>query len=391
MAAKLDLDRWHIVLVDKDENHYYQPGFLFIPFGVYREGDVVKPKRALLPGTIEVIFSDIERIEPAQNRVYLMKDDQVIHYDYLVVATGCEIRPDQIDGLLDGGWRETIFDFYTPDGALALHDALSRWGGGRLVVNIAEMPIKCPVAPLEFIFLADAYFRQRGMRSQVELVFSTPLDNAFTKPRAASVLGDLLAQKDIYLEADFNIMEVDPSKQVIRSYDEREIGYDLLVSVPTNMGAEMVERSGMGDDLNYIPTDAHTLQSKQWENIFVIGDAGDVPTSKAGSATHFMLDVVVENVFNHMTGRELEPGFDGHANCFIETGDSKGVLIDFNYEVEPLPGVYPLPVIGPMQLLKESRINHLGKLSFKWVYWNLLLPGRPIPVSNQFSMVGKHN
>jgi len=342
MAHHLDTQEWRIVIVDKNENHYYQPGFLFIPFGIYSPSDVVKPKRNFLPPQVEVIFSDIELIEPDENRVRLTRENKVINYDYLVVATGSRIVPEETDGMLDGGWRKNIFDFYTPDGAAALASFLKFWKGGRIVVNVAEMPIKCPVAPLEFIFLADWFFHERSIRDKVDIVFSTPLPGAFTRPRASAVLGDMLQTKGIQLEADFNIMEVDNDKQVIRSYDEREIGYDLLVTIPTNMGAEVIERSDMGDEFNFVSVDKNTMQSSKWENIWLIGDASNAPTSKAGSVAHFMLDVVIENMLRHMEGLAPLPKFDGHANCFIESGFEKGILIDFNYDVEPASWIWPL-------------------------------------------------
>lgn len=389
MAHHLDPREWRIVIVDKDENHYYQPGFLFIPFDIYSPGDVVKPKRNFLPPQVEVIFSDIELIEPDENRVTLTRENKVIHYDYLVVATGSHIHPEETEGMVDGGWHKNVFDFYTLEGATALSRFLKFWKGQRMVVNVVEMPIKCPVAPLEFLFLADWFFTERGLRNDVEIVFATPLPGAFTKPRASSVLGDMLEQKNIMLEADFNIMEVDNDKQVIRSFDEREIAYDLLVTIPTNMGADVIERSGMGDELNFIPVDKHTLQSERWENVWVIGDAGNAPTSKAGSVAHFMLDVLIENMLRHMEGLQPQPKFDGHANCFIESGFEKGILIDFNYDVEPLPGKFPLPGFGPFSLLKESPANHWGKMMFRWMYWNILLRGEEMPFESQMSMAGK--
>jgi sulfide:quinone oxidoreductase len=389
MAQHLDPREWRIIIVDRDENHYYQPGFLFIPFGIYSTADVIKPKRNFLPPQVEVIFSDIELIEPDENRVRLVKGERVIHYDYLVIATGAHLKPEETPGLVDGGWYKNIFDFYTLEGASALSRAFKFWKGGRMVVNVVEMPIKCPVAPLEFLFLADWFFHERGIRDKVDITFATPLPGAFTKPRASSILGNILAEKNIHLEPEFNIMEVDNDKQVIRSYDEREIEYDLLVTIPTNMGADVIGRSGMGDELQFVPVNKHTLQSNQWENVWVIGDASNAPASKAGSVAHFMLDVLVENILRHMEGLEPQPKFDGHANCFIESGFEKGILIDFNYEVEPLPGKFPLPGFGPFSLLKESAVNHWGKMMFRWIYWNMLLKGEEMPFESQMTMAGK--
>jgi sulfide:quinone oxidoreductase len=389
MAEMLNPEEWRIIIVDKDETHYYQPGFLFIPFGMYSPSDVIKPKRDFIPPNVEMILSDIEVIEPDQNRVRLTRDKRVINYDYLVVATGSHIHPEETEGLVNGGWRKNVFDFYTVEGATALGEFLRFWKGGRMVLNVAEMPIKCPVAPLEFIFLADWFFHERGIRDRVELIYSTPLPGAFTQPRASSILGGMLEEKGIHLEPDFNIGQVDSTNQKIISYDGREIEYDLLVSVPTNMGAEVIERSGMGDELNFIPTHKHTLQSEKWENVWVIGDAAKLPTSKAGSVAHFQLDVLAENICRHVQGLEPLPKFDGHSNCFIESGFEKGILIDFNYDVEPLPGKFPLPGLGPFSLLQESSVNHWGKMMFRWIYWNVLLKGQELPFESQMSMAGK--
>lgn len=382
---RYDLD---LTIIDMEETHYYQPGFLFIPFGIYNEDDVIKPKRDFFPSGVDVIMSPAEGIDPAGNKIKL-KDGRMIGYDYLIIATGSRIAPQEIEGMIDGGWRQNIFDFYTPDGAIALSKFLKYWDGGKMVVNIAEMPIKCPVAPLEFAFLADWYFTEQGMRDKVEIEFVTPLPGAFTKPIAAKFLGQFLEKKNIQLTTEFNIGSVDSSNNKIVSYDEKSIDYDLLVTIPTNMGAQIIEDSGLGDDLNFIPTDKHTLLSKDHENIFVIGDATDLPSSKAGSVAHFQADVLYDNILRTLDGRSLEEKFDGHANCFIESGFGKGILIDFNYDIEPLPGKFPLPGVGPFSLLQETRMNHWGKMTFRWVYWNLLLKGAELPIEAQMNMAGK--
>ncbi|NOX37566.1 MAG: NAD(P)/FAD-dependent oxidoreductase [Calditrichaeota bacterium] len=388
LAPVLDKREWQITLVDQDEIHYYQPGFLFIPFGIYTRQDVIKPKRDFFPPGVEVIISPIELIEPDRNRVKL-QNGKVLNYDILIIATGSHIHPEETEGLLDGGWRQNIFDFYTVDGACALAQHLKYWEGGKLVMNVVEMPIKCPVAPLEFVFLADWWFTEQGIRDKVEIEYVTPLPGAFTKPIASKYLGNFLEKKNIRLVAEFNTGRVDSTRNKLISWDGREVDYDLLVIVPTIMGADVIGRSGMGDDLNFIPTDPHTLQSKQWENIFVIGDATDVPTSKAGSVAHFESEILFENILRYIDGRPLLPDFDGHANCFIESGFGKGLLIDFNYTVEPLPGKFPLPGIGPYSLLEETRMNHWGKMMFRWMYWNLLLKGAELPIEAQMNMAGK--
>lgn len=388
LYKSLPKKEWEITIIDNDPIHYYQPGFLFIPFGTYKKSDVIKPKADFLPKGVNFLLKKIDRVDAPANKVYLETGEEV-NYDYLVITTGTHIKPDETPGLNDGLWRKKIFDIYSMEGSLALHEFFKNWEGGTLVSSIAEMPFKCPVAPLEFVFLADAYFTKRGMRDKVKIVYTTPLSGAFTKPKATALLGELLKQKNIEVVTDFYIERIDNENQSVVSFDGREVKFDVLSFVPVNMGADYIAKSGLGDDLNYIPTDKHTLRSEKFENIFVLGDTANIPTSKAGAVVHFASEILTENMLAIFKGEEPKAKFDGHANCFIEIGFGKASLIDFNYDTEPLPGVYPFPVIGPMGLLKNTRLNHFGKLAFKWIYWNMLLKGRDLPVSTHMSMTGK--
>ena len=389
LHKKLPASEWKITVVDQDNTHIYQPGLLLLPFGVYKAEELVKERNHFFPKNVDFIQAEIAKIDPDASTVSL-KDGRTLEYDYLVIASGTSPRPDQTPGMDDPKeWRKSIFDFFTLEGSKALGEALSTWQGGRLVVHITEMPIKCPVAPLEFAFLADAYFEEHKMRDKVEIVYVTPLEGAFTKPVCSKQLGYMLDDRKISLEPDFMIEHIDQERKVMVSMDEREIPFDLLVTVPLNMGADFIGASGMGDELNYVPVDKQTFLSRKYPNVFALGDASDIPASKAGSVAHFAIDLFSENFVEYIAGRPMVHNFDGHANCFIESGHGKGLLIDFNYQTEPLPGMFPIPVIGPLPLLKESHLNHLGKLAFRWVYWNLLLRGRPIPIPSLMSMSGK--
>ncbi len=378
---------WSVTVVEPSTTHRYQPGFLFIPFGTYAPEIVSRPVASTLRRGVTLVRDAVDRVDRGTRTVHLEGGD-TLTYDYLVIATGTTPRPDQTPGLPEA-LGTTAHEFFTYDGAVALREQLARFEGGRVVVHVAEMPIKCPVAPLEFAFLADDYFRRRGIRDKVELTYVTPLPGAFTKPVSAAYLGDMLERRGIALEPDFVVASVDGDARTLESYDERTVEFDLLVTIPVNMGADFVARSGLGDELNYVPVDKHTLLSKADDRIFAIGDATDAPASKAGAVAHFEADLFVPNFLAHVAGRPMPESFDGHANCFIESGGGKALLIDFNYATEPLPGTYPVPVVGPMRLLRESRVNHWGKLAFRHLYWNVLLPGRRMPVPTHMSMAGK--
>jgi sulfide:quinone oxidoreductase len=383
-TAELEID-----IVDQDNQHVYQPGLLFVPFGLTEPDDIVRKRDRQLHKGINYHESEIESVDVEANEVHL-GNGTTLTYDLLLISTGTKLLPEETEGLEGPGWNKDVFTFYDLPGATALAERLETFRSGHLVVNFFDLPIKCPVAPLEFAFMADWYFHDKGVRDDVKISYVTPLDGAFTKPVASQTFGHLFEEKGINIITEFTTGEVDTEARKLISYDGREVDFDLAVVIPLHGGADYVHASpGLGDELGFIPCDNATLQSTVKPNIFVLGDAADVPTSKAGSVTHFEGEVLVENIDHFLHGRDMVERFDGHANCFIETGYSKALLIDFNYETEPLPGHFPGPIGLP--LLKESRINHLGKLMFQSFYWHALLPGRDIPgIKPKMPKAGKH-
>ncbi len=387
-AKALDLDEWSITVVDRDNTHVYQPGLLFLPFGMYRANDIKRPRNALMPPGVDFLVQPVEQVDVDARKVVL-EGGGTLEYDILILATGTRTAPEDTPGLKGEQWYRSIYDFYTMEGAVRLGNHLADFDGGTLVLNVVDMPIKCPVAPLEFVFLADAFFTERGIRDKVKIIYATPLSGAFTKPKASAALGDLLRRKNIELVPDFALDRVDEAGRKLVGYDGTELAFDTLVTIPLHHGMDAIKRSGLGDDFGFVPTDKHTLQVVGHPEIFALGDGTNLPTSKAGSVAHFEGEVLIENVLRFIDGRPLVPDFDGHANCFIETGHGKAVLIDFNYTTEPLPGKFPLPGFGPFTLLGESYTNHWGKLGFRWVYWHLLAKGEELPLDHRMLMHGK--
>ena len=389
LRAKFPAADLAITVIDRDDEHLYQPGFLFLPFGKATRRQIVKKRSAQLADGIRFVEAEISRVDAEANKVLLAPNPNLstteIAYDDLIIATGTQPHPELTEGYDSAG----VFHFYDLAAAEALREGLRYFRGGHLVVHISEMPIKCPVAPLEFTFLVESWLRKKGLRERTQLTYVTPLDGAFTKPVASKQLGGALGERQIELETDFDVEKVDADTKELVGFDGRRIPFDMLVTVPVNMGAEFIARSGLGDEHNYVPCDQYTMQSLAHNNIFVLGDAGTLPTSKAGAVAHFAIDVFMENFAAYLRGEEMTASFDGHANCFVETGDGVGMLLDFNYDTQPLTGSFPLAKVGPLTLLKESRVNHWSKLAFRWVYWNLLIKGRSLPLPADMSMTGK--
>jgi sulfide:quinone oxidoreductase len=378
-----------IRIIGNSPIHTYQPGMLFLPFqprGYRTLADIQRKTTKFIGKGIDYACESIQALDPETRTV---TTDQGSHsYDWLILSLGCRTIIDEIPGLSEQ-WGKKAHGFYTPDSAMRLAEKLESFQGGDLVVDVADMPIKCPVAPIEFSCLADAYLRRRGIRDKTRLTLVTPLTGAFTKPICNDVLMDLLLKRNINVTPNAMLAEV--TDTCIACPDGHQIPYDLLVTIPPHEGSDIIDDAGLGDGLGFGLTDKETLKSRNAERIFLIGDNTNVPTSKAGSVAHFQADVVVHNLLREIDGQEAEPLADGHTNCFIETSFGKATLIDFNYDIQPVPGKFPLPVIGPMSLMRETRLNHIGKLAFKYIYWHMLLPGYPIPlVGSRMSTRGKH-
>jgi sulfide:quinone oxidoreductase len=381
---------WKITIIDNDEMHHYQPGWLFIPFGIYTASDCEKPKREFIPAGVDFVLDEVVGVNPDKKEVECKKGKY--DYDYLVIATGCNAVPEEVEGLEN--WKAdpnaNEHTFFTQKSAVALHKRLKSFEKGKMIFNIAEMPHKCPVVPMEFIFMADWFFAVNGVRDNIEIEFVTPNTGIFTKPIATSVMSATAEEKNIMVTPNFDLETVNTEEKYIESAKGEKIDYDLFISTMPNLGADYVENSGMGDGMGYVLTNHHTLKAEKYDNVYVVGDATNVPTSKAGSVAHYEADIIAENLMLEIEGKEPKPLFDGHSTCFIVSGYDKAFLFDFNYKTEPLPGKFPFPGVGPFELVGESSMNYWGKMMFKWVYWNLLLPGKDMPLEPQMAMAGKH-
>ncbi len=386
LSNELDDAEWEITIIDEDEQHHYQSGYLFIPFGIYDKSDILKSKKEFIPKGVNFVVDSITKVDKEARCVETAKGKY--DYDWLVIATGVRIMPEEIDGMADK-WGEDVFDFYTLEGALKLRKKMKYFSSGKVVLNIAEVPYKCPIAPLEFVFMADWFFTANGVRDKVEIEFVTPLDNVFTKPVAAKTLSKYAGLKNIKVTPYFDIAQVNANEKTIESHKGDKVGYDLLVSIPPNFGAQYLIDSGISDPIGFVPTDNATMKYKKGDRIFVIGDTTNVPASKAGSAAHYQSYTVVENLVREIDGHEAKATYDGHATCFLASGFEKAILLDFNYNIEPLPGKFPFPGMGPFSLLQETLGNHWGKMMFRWVYWNLMMKGLELPLEPQMNIAGK--
>ena len=389
LRRALPTTEWTITVVDRDDIHDYQPGYLFLPFGMTAPEQVRRQKHPLITDGVVFVLAEVDRVDPDAHVVHLA-DGRELPYDQLVIATGTTPRPDQTPGTLGPQWHREVGEFYTLRGRA--RTARADGGVQRRPARRAhhrDAADQVPRRSARVHLPRRRFLTKRGVRDRTEIVFVTP-------PMASHQAGgEQGARLDARAEerrrrARLHGRAVDQETKVPRLLRRARGRLRPAVTIPLNMGADFVARQALGDELNYVPVDKHTMQSTAHPDIWALGDAGNLPTSKAGSVAHFSVEVFVDNFLEQAAGKPMTHSFDGHANCFVESGHGKALLLDFNYDTEPLTGHFPIPRVGPMKLLGESRANHLGKLAFRHIYWNALLPGRPLGLPSEMSMSGKN-
>ena len=356
LARKLKRATAHITVLDRTGQHVYQPGWLYIPFGGAPPERLERPERGLLSRRVNLQVGDATRIDREAKSVVLADGTQ-LPYDYLVVATGSRIAPEELPGYDEGAHH-----FYSAEAALRLHAALRDFKGGRIAVGVADIPYKCPPAPLEFTFLLEASLRERGLREKTEITYLSPINRVFTIESVSTFVAPLLEERGVKTELFFNTESVDPQARQITSLEGTTLDYDLLVLVPPHRGAKLVIDSGLGDAQGWVPTDRETLQSKVDPQIYVLGDASDLPVSKSGSAAHFEAKVVAQRIAGDVLGEPDDARYDGAVMCFLETGHEQATQLVFDYTHPPEP---PLP----------NKFYHYEKAAFNTAYWYLVPRG----------------
>jgi sulfide:quinone oxidoreductase len=347
----------HITVVDPTGMHDYQPGYLYVALGQARGHWLSREERSLLRSGVDLAIEEAVRIHPDAGTIQLERGGS-LSWDYLVIATGARLVPDQIPGLTEGS-----FDFYSLAGAERLAQELGRFRGGRIKVGVAGIPYKCPPAPVEFTFMVDGYLRERDLRDRSEVELLSPLNRAFTIESASKLIQPIMRSRGIGLTTFFNVEAVDPSAHVVESLEGEKQEYDLLVLVPPHEGAEVVKTSNLGDSSGWLPTDRTTLNVNGYDNVFALGDATDLPISKSGSTAHFEAPVIASRIASLVKGTTPKTNYGGRVMCFLETGDGKATSLRFDYEHPPIP---PEP----------NRAWHIAKWLFNRLYWETVPQGR---------------
>ncbi|MHA2101037.1 MAG: NAD(P)/FAD-dependent oxidoreductase [Candidatus Kariarchaeaceae archaeon] len=348
---------YEITIIDPTFQHIYQPGFLFTMVGKDTENNLTKDSRKLIPKIVnsvedKVIFIDTKKklVETEENGKY--------PYDYLVISTGSKMAFDNVDW-----WDDSIHHFYSPDGSKRLREEIENFEGGKIVVSIADLPYKCPPAPVEAAMLLDSYFKKKGMRDKVEIAYTSPLGRAFSIETTNTRVEPYLEEKNIELYTMFNTDDVDTEEKVIYSMEGEDLDYDMLICVPPHSGHQFIIDSGIAEGQGWIDVDRHTLRVENQEFIYALGDTTNLPISKAGSTAHHEAPVVAQNIYDEIMGNELTGHYNGHVQCFFLTEFGKSMFINFDYD-------------NPPKASPTRRIWYWAKMFFKPMYFRLVTRGR---------------
>jgi len=337
-----------ITMIGATDKHMYQPGLLYVPFGKMREDDLFRDQRKVLDRRVPYIVDPAKNID-IEKKAVTTESGKTFSYDYLVVATGSRIRPDNIPGMVEGGhW------FYDLDGARKMRDALAAFEGGKIVVNV-NAPHKCPVAPLEITFMLRDYLAAKGLLEKSEITYTYPVGRLHALEPVAHWTGPEFEKYGIKSETFFNTKEVDPKAKTITSEEGVTLPYDLLVTIPPHSGQQVITDSKLGAG-GWVPTVKNTLLKEGSDNVFIVGDTTNIPISKAGSTAHFEADTIVDNLSSLLKEERWARDYDGKVFCFVETGMSTGTYVWFNYTTPPNPG-------------PPSQMIHWFKLAYNRLYW----------------------
>ncbi|WP_158855213.1 NAD(P)/FAD-dependent oxidoreductase [Halorhabdus sp. CUG00001] len=348
LEPAIDAGEARVTVINDGEHQHYKPAYLYVPFGKKTVEEAKRPLTDLLDRRVELRIDRVTGIDTDGKSVTLEDGDELA-YDHLVMATGASLDPEEVPGLTEGGHH-----FYGPEGAEALRDELADFDEGHLVLSVIGVPHMCPAAPLEFVFMADDWFRKRGIREDIEITYTYPIQRAHGLQSVADWARPKLASRDINLETFFNADRVDPDAQVLETMEGNELDYDLLVAIPPHTSSDLVSEGGLGD--TWIDVDRATLEAEQAEDVYAIGDVADVPTSKAGSVAHYEAGVVADRIASRVRGQTPTSVYDGKTVCFIETGMDEATFVEFGYGDEPA-------------MREPSKPVHWAKLGYNESYW----------------------
>jgi sulfide:quinone oxidoreductase len=317
-----------ITIIGNSEKTYFKPEGVLIPFNGIDYRDSIKPTDFLINYGISRIKARATMVNPA-NRSVILDNGQKLSYDYLVIATGDRLVPEDVPG-----YGTDIYHFYDIDNVLRLKEMLKGFKGGKIVVGPASMPFQCPVAPGEFMFGLDTLLRNKGIRENSELTLIVPMKDVLPFKSVSDLVRKGFEERNINFIPDYKTESVQPEKNSIISSAGESLKYDKLVLIPPHKGQKFISDSGMADDSGYINVDKFTLRYGDYDNVFVVGDAANFPM-KVGALGHSEAAYVAGRIASESDGVISDDKFDGFMGCSSVYTAQTGFTLSFDYDSKP--------------------------------------------------------
>lgn len=348
-----------ITLVSKNAKVFYEPDLIYRIFDKKETKKQYRPLRKVVNKRVKILNEEVVHLDPKSQTVQF-KSGNDISYDYLVIATGAHYNYNNVPG-----YASEAHHFYNEEATLKLRDALESFEGGNVVTGVADLPYKCPIAPIEVTFMLYHYFKRRKMLEQVNIHYLSPLGGAFSIEQASEKFEKQFEKKRIELHEFFNTEEIIPEKKAVASLEGEEVNYDLLILVPPHEGATYIDDRELANEEGWVIVDKERLQSTAYPNIFAVGDTNELPISKAGSTAHYQAKIASKNILKLIKDGKLNAKYNGHAQCFVMMSLTSAMVLDFTYTRPPLRLGY-IP----------NRLFYYVKKFFARFYFRGVLSGR---------------
>ena len=324
-----------IAIIDPAEYHYYQPLWTLVGAGASSLKSSRKDMKSVIPEGVQWIKNAVSSFQPENNSI-ILGDNSVVSYEFLVVAPGLQINWSSIKGLKENIGKNGVCSNYSPDYVRETWRQISKFKQGNAIFTHPNTPIKCGGAPMKIMYLAEDYFRKHNIRSNANVIYKTPKDALFDVGKYNKELEKIVEERDIIVDYNYNLVEIDGDKKEatfehIKTNDRKTIDYEMLHVTPPMGPLRVLKESTLSDSDGWVDVNPTTLQHKSYSNIFALGDASNVPTSKTGAAIRKQAPIVVNNLLQVMDNEMLTHHYDGYTSCPIVTGYNKLILAEFDY------------------------------------------------------------
>jgi len=367
--------RTQITLIEPSDKHYYQPLWTLVGGGIFPKEKSERNEADYIPKGVQWIRERVIQFEPDSHSV-LTESGQKIEYDYLVVCPGIQLNWNAIQGLsreLVG--QHGICSNYSYQTVSTTWQILKNFQGGTALFTHPLGAVKCGGGPVKICMLAEDHFRRRGIRDRCQVIFGVAMPRIFAVDRYARTLEEVTQRRQIQVNLNQDLVEIKPESreaifQQIETGERTTISYDMLHVTPKMGPPDFIKSSPLADEAGWIDVDPQTTQHRRYPNIFGLGDASNLPTSKTGAAIRKQAPVTVDNLIALMDGKTSLSRYDGYTSCPLVTGYNSLVLAEFDYQKSPQETF-------PFDQSKERRsMFWLKKYGLPFLYWHGMLRGR---------------